>query len=147
MTVINLSNNKLIVIEKDVFKYNKKLKHIDLSKNFITNFNLNLKYTEYLTNLILYNNKIKTLQENVFKSYLNNTNKLDIRHNLFSCNSSMNWIKLMENIITSIDISTKDKCTLSIHKDDTVLCFIYKDLCRHMDEKHNSKGILIHNLY
>ena len=42
MQVIDLSYNKLTIIEYDLFKFNKKLEWITLTNNSIKDFNLNL---------------------------------------------------------------------------------------------------------
>ena len=126
---VDLSGNKLKVIDKNVFEFNEKLEHIDLSNNSISSFNLNLNNLKSLTQLLLHVNMITTLTEEVFHYYFSNKNILNIRSNLISCTCMMSWIRLLENINTTILTSSTDICKFPLHDNVSVACFIYKDTC------------------
>ena len=129
LKVIDLRYNKLTVIEHDLFTFNRVLKYINLSHNNIKYFNLDLTYLSLLSKLYIQHNSIETLQENIFKSYLNIKNNLDISHNHISCGCSNKWIRRLSNISANITIHLSDKCTHDIHKEVGVMCFILNKKC------------------
>ena len=126
---INVSNNNLTSIDFDLFKFNTKLKFITLAYNYIKDFNLNLTYLNVLKYLDIENNNIKTFQEHMLISYLNKEKtSIHIDNNNISCDCSMNWMR-QSAFIGKISITLKNKCTLNVHKNVRVRCFIYKDAC------------------
>ena len=105
---INLSNNKLKIIYKSLFKYNTNLKVIYLANNKIIYFNLILDNFPKLFHVGLKHNHLPTLKSEHFREYVNNestiyTNKnryINIDHNQFNCNNSMDWIRKVNKLIT-----------------------------------------------
>ena len=125
---IDLSHNKLTIIEHDLFKFNTKLVDINLSNNNIKHFNLNLNSLKSLTRLDIHSNNMSTLQEYVFSSYFNNITFLDITHNNIACDCSTNWIRKLNSIIIIIRMYSMSSCRADIHKYDNN-CFIKKYQC------------------
>ena len=139
MEIIDLSYNNLTIINKDLFMYNTKLTAIKLSNNNIKDFHLNLTYLNVLNIISIKNNSIKTLQEYIFRSYLSKANRFDISYNNISCDCSMSWLRKLnkEYQPSHIEIADTDTCTLDIHNDVNVLCFIYETECNiTINEKH-----------
>ena len=142
LTSINLSNNKIQYIEKQLFKFNIKLKHIFLHKNLITSFHLYLYNLTQLQTLRLDVNKIKTLQNDVFRNFFTKKNTLNLTSNNLACDCSMYWVRDTD-VQTNIKLSPNDKCTLEIRKDLSVKCFIGKEKCTGpIAEKNCTRGQL-----
>ena len=104
---INLSNNKLKIISKSLFRFNKHLCIIYLENNILLYFNLLLDNFPKLTDLKLQNNKLSALNSIHFGKYLNNNSNIyntkdryiNISGNRFNCNKSMSWITKLRKII------------------------------------------------
>ena len=129
---INLSYNKLKIINKLLFKYNTNLKVIYIEHNKLIYFNIILDNFHKLTDIILYNNTLSTLNSIHFKRYLNNESTkyesndryINIKENKFKCNNSMNWIPKLRELIT-IDLDYRIYCrNLINNKNITLGCFL-----------------------
>ena len=107
---IDLSSNKLTIIEKSQFKNNTKLYFLDLQNNILKYFNLNFKNFPHLRFLYLQNNELTILKEDNFGYYLDNSPILKqkqnlsllIYHNKLNCNCSMHWIRELKYVISII---------------------------------------------
>ena len=93
---ISLKYNSLTIITKEIFRYNTQLRIIILSHNNIAIFNADLRKLHDLKTLYISYNKLKTLNEYSFKSYISgnesNNRYLSVVNNILNCNCSMYWI-------------------------------------------------------
>ena len=107
LETISLKYNSLTIITKNIFRYNTKLCEINLSHNNIAIFNADLRKLHDLQKLVISYNKLKTLNEYSFKSYISgnesNNRYLSVVNNILNCNCSMYWIlKLNDKIRANI---------------------------------------------
>ena len=100
---ISLKDNLLTIITKDIFRYNTKLCAINLSHNNIAIFNADLRKLHDLQKLTISYNKLKTINEYSFKSYISgnesNNRYLSVVNNILNCNCSMYWILTLNDTI------------------------------------------------
>ena len=129
LTYIDISHNNIKYIGTNVFKFNKKLQIIYLNNNRITIFDLNLSDLKSISLLSIDNNIIKTMKIDVFRHFLSRSNILNISANIITCDCSIYWIRQLEEITSNISTLSTDICTLAIHKQVSVHCFINKDTC------------------
>ena len=139
-----LNNNNIIYIGVGVFRNNTKLEFIYLEHNNIEKFDFNLNRLPKLDYLIINDNRLSTLKESVFMYFLvedkgrNKTfqRKLDVENNLFTCDCSMTWIRLIKVHIVFY-FNWKHTCTSDISGNISLQCFMnimprsykYNDSC------------------
>ena len=99
LQLLSLQFNSLTMILKETFRYNTKLLTINIGYNHITIFNADLSHLPDLITLNIESNKLTTLNEYVFKSFIsgNESRKrfLSVHNNNLNCNCSMHWLLVM----------------------------------------------------
>ena len=131
LSYLNLYDNKIVSIGNALFRNNAKLKYISLQYNNIETFDFNLNKLTKLESLILRDNYLPTLKEDVFKYFFvnekgrenNNTRKLDVRHNPFTCNCSMEWMRYIKLKI-ELQINQNYICIKEISRNISLKCFL-----------------------
>ena len=95
LEIVFIHNNLINIIGLKTFKYNTKLKELDLAKNRITVFDFDIVQLQSLEGLDLSFNPLTALDEYAFYSVFNrNRSKVDIHLdcNAFRCTCEFNWI-------------------------------------------------------
>ena len=98
-----------------------------------------------LESLILRDNYLPTLKEDVFKYFFVNENGrenntiLDVRHNPFTCNCSMEWMRYIKLKI-ELQINQNYICIKEISRNISLKCFLINMLTKY---KINSKSTCI----
>jgi Leucine-rich repeat (LRR) protein len=111
LQILDLSNNNLTNIDKDLFKYNTQLQYLYLNNNKLTNLNKDLfKYNTQLQYLDLSYNKLTNLDKDLFKYntqlqylYLNNNKLTNLDKDLFKYNTQLQNLYLNNNKLTNLD--------------------------------------------
>lgn len=111
LTEINLKSNGIRHIDSNTFKGLSRLEILDLSRNEITNLNVNLfESLSSLKELRLYRNKLKRIDGNTFKNLsslqrlsLSNNEIEEIDTNAFECVSSLRVLRLNGNRLKQIE--------------------------------------------
>ena len=137
LTNLDISYNSLTTIRKDVFKYNNKLKSIDISYNRLVSFNFNLSNLPLLQTLYIDNNQLTSLTE-VFKYFISGTassgNALFVKNNILNCTNKMFWILDVRNNIQA-SIYTDKLCNDNKHC--SLSCFFSYNK---INNKHCNRG-------
>ena len=155
LELIFLQYNSLTHIGKETFRYNIKLRRINLGHNLITIFNADLSHLSYLKQVKIQHNKLKTLNEYAFKSFIigneSYKNVLSIYNNDLNCNCQMYWLlKLGDTFHANItfDISCKYIADSSLNNNILLQCFLYPgkletSTCNYLNTTYCQRGLYI----
>ena len=114
LRVIDISSNNLTSLPEDIFKNNTLLKHINISRNSLSVFRLNLSNFNYLHVLDLSFNNFKHLDQAFITNEIWNANSivLNLMYNHFDCDCSINEVLSMN--ASDLQISCQKKNNIKI---------------------------------
>ena len=153
---ISLRYNSLTKIAKDIFRYNTKLRKIDLEHNYIHIFNADLSKLPNLIKLLINHNKLNKLSEYAFKYFISgnksHTRYLFVHNNYLTCNCAMYWMLELEETLRA-NIKHDKMCTYSgvdmpygTLTNIALHCFVHRAMlatstCEHLNTTHCQKGL------